>query len=84
MDPQIKNPAIAALTAITKMASTANPAAGFGVNFYGGESMQQIEKFLVRQQLVCNRGTGESLQVAVTPAGRAVQITLHFNQLTNE
>ena len=72
MDPQTNNPAIAALTAITKMASTANPAAGFGVDFYVGESMQKIEKVLARQQLVCGRGAGESLQVAVTPAGRAV------------
>jgi hypothetical protein len=72
MDPQTKNPAIAALTAITKMASTGNPAAGFGVDFYVGESMQKIEKVLARQQLVCNRDVGESLQVAVTPAGRAV------------
>ena len=72
MDPQKKNPAIAALTAITKMASTANPAAGFGVGFYVGESMQKMEKFLARQQIVCRRGAGESLQVAVTPAGRAV------------
>ena len=42
MDPQTKNPAIAALTAITKMASTSDPVAGFGVDFYGGESMQKI------------------------------------------
>ena len=48
------------------------PCAGFGVDFYGGESMQMIEKILARQQLVCDRGAGESLQVAVTPAGRAV------------
>ena len=34
--------------------------------------MQKIKKFLVRQELVCGRGAGESLQVAVTPAGRAV------------
>ena len=68
MDPQTKNPAIAALTAITKMASTANPAAGFGVDFYVGESMQKIEKVLVRQQLVGVAGRGESLQAAVTPA----------------
>ena len=72
MDPQTKNPAIAALTAITKMASTANHAAGFGVGFYVGESMQKIEKVLARQQLVCARGAGESLQVAVTPAGFSV------------
>jgi len=68
MDPQTKNPAIAALTAITKMASTANPAAGFGVDFYGGESMQKIEKVLARQQIVGVAGRGESLQAGVTPA----------------
>lgn len=34
--------------------------------------MQKIEELLVRQQLVCDRGAGESLQVAVMPAGRAV------------
>lgn len=34
--------------------------------------MQKIKKFLARQELVCGRGAGESLQVAVTPAGRAV------------
>ena len=34
--------------------------------------MQKIEKILVRQGLVCNGGAGESLQVAVTPVGRAV------------
>ena len=68
MDPQTKNPAIAALTAITKMASTSDPAAGFGVDFYGGESMRKIEKVLARQQLVGVAGRGESLQAAVTPA----------------
>ena len=72
MDPQSNNPAIAALTAITKMASTSDPAAGFGVGFYVGESMQKIEKVLARQQLVCGGGAGQTLQVAVTPAGRAV------------
>ena len=34
--------------------------------------MQKIEKFLVRQEIVCGRGAGESLQVAVTPAGFSV------------
>jgi hypothetical protein len=34
--------------------------------------MQKIEKVLARQQFVCGRGAGESLQVAVTPAGRTV------------
>lgn len=34
--------------------------------------MQNIEKVLVRQGLVRGRGAGESLQVAVMPAGRAV------------
>ncbi len=34
--------------------------------------MQKIEKFLARPELVCNRDAGEILQVAVTPAGRAV------------
>lgn len=64
--------AVDMLVAIATTASTAKPAAGFGVDFYGGESMQKIEKVLARQQLVCGRGAGESLQVAVTPAGRAV------------
>ncbi|MGR6796684.1 hypothetical protein ACU6VJ_02080 [Sphaerotilus sulfidivorans] len=68
MDPQTKNPAIAALTAITKMASTANPAAGLWIIFYGAGSMQKIDKFFVRQQLVRVAGRGESLQAAVTPA----------------
>ena len=51
MDPQTKNPAIAALTAITKMASTANPAAGVGVGFYVEESMQNIKKSLCDNSL---------------------------------
>ena len=33
--------------------------------------MQKIEKILVRQELARGRGEGESLQVAVTPAGHA-------------
>ena len=44
MDPQTNNPEITALTAITKMASTANPAAGFGIDFYVGESMPLIKQ----------------------------------------
>ena len=60
------------LAVVTTTVPTSNPAAGFQVDFYGGESMQKIEKVLARQQLVCGRGAGESLQVAVTPAGRAV------------
>ena len=38
--------------------------------------MQNIEKVLVRQELVRGTGAGEILCVAVTPAGRAVSITL--------
>ena len=64
--------AVDMLVVATATPSTANPAAGFGVDFYGGESMQKIEKILVRQQLVCDRSAGESLQVAVAPAGRAL------------
>ena len=57
--------------AVAKTASMSNPAAGFRVDFYGEESMQKIKKFLVRQEIVCGRGAGESLQGAVTAAGRA-------------
>lgn len=64
--------AVDMLIVVATTVSTANPAAGFGVDFYGGESMQKIEKIIARQQLVCDRDAGESLQVAVTPAGRAV------------
>ena len=53
-------------------AAMSNPAAGFWVDFYGGESMQKIEKVLARQELVCGGSEGKSMQVAVTPAGRAV------------
>lgn len=34
--------------------------------------MQKIEKVLAQQRLARGTGAGESLQVAVTPAGRAV------------
>ena len=58
--------------AVAKTASMSNPAVGFGVDFYGEESMQKMEKFLLRQEILCGRGAGESLQVDGTPAGRAV------------
>lgn len=64
--------AVDMLAVVTTTVPTSNPAAGFQVDFYGEESMQKIEKFLVRQEIVCGRGAGESLQVAVTPAGFSV------------
>jgi hypothetical protein len=54
--------AVDMLVVVTTTVSTAKPAAWFGVDFYGGESMQKIEKVLARQQLVCGRVAGESLQ----------------------
>ena len=69
MGPQTENPAIAAVTAITKMVSTSSPVAGFWVIFYGAGSMQKIEKFFVRQQIACIAGRGESLQTGITAAG---------------
>lgn len=50
----------------------ANPVAGFGGDFHGGEIVQNMEKVLVRQGLVSGTGSGESLQGAVTPAALAV------------
>lgn len=67
-----KNLRLLCWIAVAKTVSMSNPAVGFQVEFYREKSMQKIEKGIVRQQFVCGRGAGESLQVAVTPAGRAV------------
>ena len=64
--------AVDMLVAIATMASTAKPAAGFGVDFYGGESMQKIEKVLARQEFVCGGVIGEDLRVTFMSVGRAV------------